>query len=111
MDKIWYIKIHGSREGPYSIMDLRRDKRITPDTLVWRQGFDRWQKIRYVPELKAVFEDSESTNEPRGKFKFPEVPSDEEIVLDAQEGRDPNRWLWIVLIAILLFYFWLSIWD
>jgi hypothetical protein len=109
MDKIWYIKILGNREGPYSIMDLRRDRRITPDTLVWRQGFDRWQRIRYVPELQAVFDDPVPENGTEEKMKFSKIPDDDEIVLDFQ-GKDPHRWLWFLLIGILLFYIWVSLW-
>lgn len=107
MDKIWYIKIHGNREGPFSVLDLRRDRRITPDTLVWRQGFDRWQQIRYVPELQVVFEDEPAEKEE--KITFPPMPDDDEIVLDMR-GKDPHRWLWFVLIGILLIYIWASLW-
>lgn len=108
MDKIWYIKVHGSREGPYSVADLKRDNRITPDTLVWRKGFDRWQEIRYVPELQCVFEDEADDNDGEKRLVFGQ-PDDDEIVLDMRGGKDPNRWLWFLLIAILLFYFWVTI--
>lgn len=108
MDKIWYIKIHGTREGPYSVLDLRRDRRITPDTLVWRQGFDRWQQMRYVPELQAVFDDPGSDRDE--KIVFPPFPDDDEIVLDMRANKDPHRWLWWVLVGILLFYIWVSLW-
>lgn len=108
MDKIWYIKLHGNREGPYNVMDLRRDRRITPDTLVWRQGFDKWQQIRYVPELQVVFEDAPSEKEE--KLEFSKIPDDDEIVLDMRGNKDPHRWLWFFLLGILLVYIWATLW-
>lgn len=110
MDKIWYIKINGNREGPYSITDLRRDRRINPDTLVWRQGFDRWQQLRYVPELQVVFDDQPSEAQPEEKLTFSKIPDDDEMVLDMRQ-KDPHRWLWLLLLGILLFYIWVSIWP
>lgn len=91
-------------------MDLRRDRRINPDTLVWRQGFDRWQQIRYVPELQSVFDDPVSDQEPEEKIKFSKIPDDDEIVLDMRGNKDPHRWLWFLLVGILLFYIWVSLW-
>lgn len=109
MERIWYIKVYGSREGPYSALDLKRDRRITPDTLVWRKGFDRWQQIRYVPELQCVFEDEPQPDKEENHLEFGQPPEDDEIALDIRGSKDPNRWLWFLLIAILLLYFWLSL--
>ncbi len=58
MLKEWYILIAEKQEGPYSIADLRKDSRITPDTMVWKQGFEKWLPMRDVPELKNLFEDA-----------------------------------------------------
>lgn len=102
MDKIWYIDVAGKTEGPFSILELRGDERLTPDTLVWKEGFKRWIPIREVAELKAVFEDSEE--------KIPLIPEleskiepDEEIVLDLKDNN-PNYVYWLILGLIVILY-------
>ena len=60
MEKIWYIEINEKREGPYNVVELKRDYRITPDTLVWRPGFTIWVPIGTVVELQVIFKDEES---------------------------------------------------
>ena len=108
MEKIWYIKIHGNREGPFSILDLKRDKRITPTTLVWRKGFDCWQEIRYVPELQVIFEEDEAFIEREYGENDSQYP-DDEIVLEMRR-KDPGKWIWAVVVVIILLYLWLRMW-
>jgi len=108
MEKIWYIKIHGNREGPYSLLDLKRDRRINPDTLVWRQGFDCWQPIRYVPELQVIFEDDVETIEKEYGDQEKSYP-DDEIAIDMR-NKPPVKWLWIAMATIVIIYFWVRFW-
>ena len=107
MEKIWYILIKGNREGPYSVKELKKDPRISPDTLVWREGFEYWVPIGQVPELKVVFEDETSENDDLEIA----LPEDEQIALQMKE--EPPALLPIfIIIAVLLFcymlikYFW-----
>lgn len=111
MDKIWFIQIDGKREGPYSFKDLRCDTRVTPDTLVWKEGFSGWKRIRNVPELKKLFEEQEDEN-----------TSDESDVLHAKKGlgedlvidmgQEPPYLFWLLILILILTYiimqfFWL----
>ncbi|MBB5346552.1 TIGR00266 family protein [Desulfoprunum benzoelyticum] len=53
---IWYVAINGQQQGPFSREHLRQSLAVgscSPDTLVWRQGFDAWRPIAQVPELLA----------------------------------------------------------
>lgn len=110
MEKIWYIILNEKREGPYSLQDMRKDKRISPETLVWKEGFDKWIPIGEVPELKAVFQDviDEPEDEEGAETQ---VPADEEIILQLKE--DPPSFLRVLiilsiclLIYLLMKYYW-----
>ena len=58
----WYIVSNGQRVGPMSGQQLQAQieaGQVTPQTLVWRKGFDNWRTAGDVTELKSVFEDEE----------------------------------------------------
>lgn len=97
--KIWYIKVNGKQEGPFSYADLKRDRRLTPDTLVWKQGFETWLPIREVSELKNLFKDEEEVLEPE---KEPQLPQDE-LVLDMRQ--QPPFLVWILIALAIASYF------
>lgn len=105
MDKIWYIEINSLAEGPYSIEELESDRRINPDTRIWKEGFSKWKMIRDVPELKNLF--SENKNKQRKKKNnIPEeIPSSlqvgDQLVLDM---RMQPPYFWILVALITLFY-------
>ena len=103
MDKIWYLAYNGKQEGPYSLSDLKKDARITPDHFVWKEGFDGWKKIRDVPELKELFQDQEKTKndeEPlEGSKKGPFAQ--DELVL---EMGGPPSVFWIFIAVIIIAY-------
>lgn len=103
MEKIWYIKIENQIEGPFSVKDLKCDRRITPDTLVFRNGFDQWVPMRHVSELKEVFSDEKepSAASEDEKEEGVIVPQDE-MVLHLQNNYSP--FLFLILILILVFY-------
>lgn len=102
MEKIWFINIKGKKEGPFSLFDLKRDLRITPDTFVWKEGFSKWKKIRDVQELKEVFAD-EKTGKDRmvDKGQLILTPQ-EEIILDLR--KEPPYLFWILIILLMLLY-------
>ncbi|MCB1118415.1 MAG: DUF4339 domain-containing protein [Chlamydiia bacterium] len=97
MESVWYLRVDGVAEGPFTLLKLKRDVRLTPDSWVWREGWKEWQQARNVEELKELFEEEEpETIKPQ--FKRVE---DEEIALEM--GQDPNPFLF-VLLALILFY-------
>lgn len=108
-EKVWLIWIDGNQEGPYTGLELKKDLRLTPDTLVWREGFETWKPIRNVKELKEVFEDKPESKPLLEAIKLktfePELPQEQET-LTLQ--RDPSQfyiWLLIALLAMIyLFY-------
>lgn len=100
--KIWYIAVNDQQEGPYSSVELRRDHRITPDTLVWREGFPTWVPARDVPELNEIFEDSE-TNEDEEEFAPQNsLGGEDELTVAMRNDFPPLFW---GLLALLLVYF------
>lgn len=114
MNKIWYIDIDGKSEGPFSVDDLSRDLRITPDTLVWKAGFKSWKPMREVPELKEVFADKPGSKKP--KPAEPELPAkttlppQDELVLDLK--REPPYFFWfLIIIAAIIYFFTQFFWN
>lgn len=106
MNKIWYILINEKQEGPFSIEELKQDKRLTPDTLACRAGWNHWKSIRDIPELKELFEEQkpaqpdEETEEEKKKNMI-----QEELVLDLGEEPPYLLWLLVALIALLYVFF------
>lgn len=104
MDAVWYIKIDGREEGPYSVGQLKRDCRITPDTLVRKKGSKSWTPIRYVAELKEIFADEESVPlHQKKKGKELSLATDE-LVLDYRNDNFPFLFFWILIMTLILSY-------
>lgn len=105
MSKIWFVLIGDKREGPYSFEDLKDDARITPDTFVWKEGFEDWKKISEVPELKDLFKDGPEPKEIDGieEAEAPVVnkPAEGELTMAMQE---PPYLLWILIALVSLLY-------
>lgn len=102
MKKIWYISINNTQEGPYSVEELKRDHRITPDTLVWKEGFPRWIPIRDVPELRKIFKDEDKNNDEEEKEKKTSINLYDEMALAYQQ--DPNSIFWLIVVILALIY-------
>lgn len=109
MDKIWYICVEGKSVGPCSIEDLRRDRRLTFDTFVWREGFTNWKRLSEVPELEHVFQEDESkeptvnTDEPEDQKSAKTELSQDELALDARRGPPPY-FFWIILLILVIYF-------
>ncbi len=102
MQKIWFIDIDGKLNGPFSVAQLKGISGLTPDTLVWREGFEKSLPIRSVPELREVFEDPEPLH-PEPEVPGPLVPAgvpSDEIAIDMRST--PPFWLLVVLVALIL---------
>jgi hypothetical protein len=107
MNREWYILLEGSKEGPYSVSELRKHPAVTPDTLVWKVGFSSWIPVRDVPELGEIFKD-EPESRPLGELfkKSKSTLSDlggEGDTLTLQ--HDPMQFfLWLLIIFLLTLY-------
>lgn len=100
MDKIWFILIDDRKEGPFSKKELRRDPRITPDTLVWKEGFKDWKRIRDVRELKEIFEEEGVQDSFFKKNKI--VPGQETLCIDTK--KDPSFFYALLIALFVLLY-------
>jgi len=102
MPKEWYIYILGNIEGPFDFLELRRHPDVTPETLVWKEGFENWVPIREVEELKRVFEDAEDIHEePVEPFSVKPVGEDEVLTLQ----YEPFHWfVWLFIILMVILY-------
>lgn len=96
MEKEWFILIDNVKEGPFSIEELRVDRRVTPDTLVWKSGFKTWIPIRKVPELKSLFEEREDESEKEEPSK-PSLPENDTLAISMEP---PYFWIFIALIVV-----------
>lgn len=97
MDKEWFLLIDNVKEGPYSIDDLRGDRRVTPDTLVWKPGFETWIPIRNVSELKSLFEDKEKNEPEEEEPAKTSLPKNDTLAISMEP---PYFWIIIALIVV-----------
>lgn len=102
MDKCWFIWINSNQEGPYSYEDLKQNQALTPDTLVWKEGFTTWLPIRKVPELKNLFKDQEESE--NQEFEESKAPLPHEEIALTYHDIEPPFILWL-LIALLILLF------
>lgn len=110
MKKIWYLDIRGQLEGPYTIRDLRRDKRITPDTLVWREGFAHSVPLRNVPELKEVFSDEEKPKQ-KNESKAPLGGKQQSDLVILEMSQEPPFLMWVIIVLTLFLLAWYLHWQ
>lgn len=107
LNKIWFIKVDGSKEGPYSLHDLKKHPRMTPDTLVWKEGFNSWLPARKVPDLKSLFEDERETPvviHERFKLKSSQG-EDATISLEGSNYPFLFFWIFVLIVAIVYLYY------
>lgn len=107
MNLKWFIIVDGKQEGPFTLLQLKSHLKITPDTLVWREGFSTWIAVRNVKELNKLFEDEEEAQPiqerfvPKKKILDGLLQDEETMVI----GEDPYQfWLWILVIILIIVY-------
>ncbi len=106
MNKIWYIKIEEKVEGPFSVRALKRDRRLSPDTLVWRSGFPTWIAAGRVPELKHLFVEEESSPEEKKSESTPlNLCVNQDEVAVNLPVLPPFFIFLLITILVILFYF------
>ncbi len=104
----WFIQLDGHSEGPFSIEDLKKEYRITPDTLAWREGQGEWLPMRSIPELKEVFADDNQApaSENEQEFKPQKLLGEDEVltVNFPPPYLITGLLLLIILLVLLLIY-------
>jgi len=53
--KIYFIVENGTQAGPFTF-DVLKSKDISPETLIWFDGLEKWKHIKDIPDLSALFE-------------------------------------------------------
>lgn len=105
MEKIWFLLIDGKEEGPYSLQDLRRHIRLTPDTPVRKKGTSRWILLRFIPELQSLFEDEAEKKpsvEPKNGKKNERLENGGVVL--ALRNDPPSFYLWLLIAVIIILY-------
>ncbi|RMD71869.1 MAG: DUF4339 domain-containing protein [Gammaproteobacteria bacterium] len=54
----FWAAIDGQQKGPLTLADIKRmiqEKRITKDTLVWKEGTKTWVEAQKIPEIAKLF--------------------------------------------------------
>ncbi len=106
-DKEWFVIIENQQEGPFSLLELKRNSHFTPDTLVWKKGFQEWVKARFVLEMQNLFKDDPKLPVIQPSDQVEEVESDlgQESQLTLTLQQDPYQIiLWILLLLLILIY-------
>lgn len=104
--KEWYCLFRGRKEGPFSIADLKRHPRFTPDTLVWKKGFSEWVKAEHVRELAKIFKEEKRRSKGKNQSKEKDAFNGAEI-LTARQTPPPYLFLVIILIIVSFFVYFL----
>lgn len=109
-EKEWYIILDNQQGGPFSLYDLKRNPRFTPDTLVWKKGYKEWTPARLVLEMKELFKDSpesvplhekpEMSNGLKGDYA-----QDNQATLTLQQDPYPLMLLIILVLLLILYVF------
>lgn len=111
--KEWFIIIENQQEGPLSLLDLKRDRRFSPDTLVWKNGFSEWTKARFVLEMKDLFKDDaqpQALHEPDQGKGIKSDLQESQATLTLQQ--DPYQYiLWILLFLLIILYTFYHLYD
>lgn len=102
MDKIWYIIVDGSTEGPFTQEELKTHPYVTPDTLCWKDAMEKWTPIRDVEELKDLFKEPDASAKEEEVEANGEVPN---VDLALAIKKDPPFLiLWLLLAAFVLIW-------
>ena len=63
----FHVAVDGKSVGPLDygeLVSLFRQKKFTPDSLVWKKGMKDWIKAQLVEELASIFDDSNNDDTP-----------------------------------------------
>lgn len=99
--KEWYCLFHGRKEGPFSLSELKKHPRFTPDTLVWKEGFKEWVRAGDVRALDVVFKDEKKGRRKREEERS--LPRGTDI-LTAGRSLPPPFWFLVLLVVFFLLW-------
>src|SRR5687768_7180297 len=83
------------RYGPFTIEQLR-ERNITRETLVWKEGMADWAPANQLNELQALFATEGNTPAPPYPHQNPVMPG------SVQYAQPPKNWL-VESILVTLF--------
>lgn len=102
--KIWLIVIKNKIYGPFSLLELKKNPVITPDTLAKKVDDRTWKPIKKIPELKQIFYDEESEDQEDEEKKALKVGGKGEAIL-SDISIDPGHFfIWLLIVIIILTY-------
>ena len=115
MNKYYFIDKDGNRQGPRTIEHLTSAD-ITPETLVWCKGMDKWQRAKAVEDFQPLFchlKEKSEMPKPVRVASSPVVPSTERPKLepirsadrsiqDSSSKNDSKTMLAVMVINVIL---------
>jgi hypothetical protein len=51
--KEYYYLINKDQNGPFSFEELK-DKALNAETYIWTEGMEKWERLKYIPELNEL---------------------------------------------------------
>jgi len=81
---VWYYAKNGQQAGPVSqedLMALLRDRVLTQDTRVWREGMGQWTPARQVQELMQVMIPAGMVPQPAPGMPYVQPPATNTMAL------------------------------
>lgn len=105
----WFVILQGKKKGPFTLPELLRLKGVSLNTWVWREGMDKWERIRKIPELKIFFKESDSQgiSPLPSEEKFSPKKMGEEVTLSLSNAEPP--WIfWLIFLLLIGAY---AIWQ
>lgn len=85
MSVVYFLDGNRQKIGPLQPQELI-PRGVKPETLVWMPGLTAWTPARQVPELAALFEPSELTEETASDEVQEKILSGEERLADSEAG-------------------------
>lgn len=104
-EKIWYILIDKKSEGPLSYLDLERDERFTPNTLIWKEGWPEWKKAKDVDDFIDLFKKNGFTEENLGHEGV------ESMDRRWRASFSPWAYVWILIFILVILWLWWAWWS
>ena len=104
----YFYYVNGSQYGPVSL-DILRQRGITSDTLVWRDGLSTWVKAGELPELSSLFQyNNTSVQPPFLQQSYPQYDNASSAqsynTLQNKPIKPENYLVWAILSTIFCFF-------
>lgn len=94
----YYIVINEQSSGPFTLEQIRAFPTLTPDTLVWKPGYDNWVAARTIPEIfdfnnppAPAFEEEPQNFEPESPLSDEPLPPMEDTSLNFRDERPSHH--------------------